>query len=237
MNRHTLRAFAVVACFGVAACTPTTAVVDHDSRTPDGMVPVRDSGMDEAWVRPDLNLSSYRKLLLLPPDLEFRAVRPVATSSLARSNVREFPVSPEDQQRLANTLTEVFREELAKSRNLTLTTEAGPDVLVVSTALRDIVSRVPPEGPGRVDIYLDRIGEATLVLELKDGTSGAILARAVDRRIAERFDGIDGVGGLSSANRMNSVTTWSEVRREVRRWASSVTRRIDGLYTQAPAAG
>jgi len=238
MNRMAIRRLPtgalLAACVALAACAPQNPVIESDGPTYDGMVRVRDTGMKEAWVKPDINISSYRHLLLLPTEVQFRAVRPGAGSSLARSQDREFPLSPADQKRLVETVTEVFREELAKSRNLTLTTEPGPDVLLLRVSLLDIVSKFPPEGPGRTELYLDEVGAATLVVELQDALSGETLARAVDRRAADPEDGLDGPGTVT---RVTSVTAWSEVRRVARRWASAVTRRIDQLHTRGRMPG
>jgi hypothetical protein len=229
-------------CLASAACAPKNPVIEADSPTYDGMVPVRDSGMKEAWVKPDIDISSYRRILLLPAEVQFRAVRPGAGKATFATQDRNFPVSPENQQRLIETVTTVFREELGESRNLTLTNEPGPDVLLVRISLIDIVSKVPPEVPGRTDTFLDEFGAATLVLELQDSMSGEILARAVDRRAAEPpygLDALDGLGGLGSSNlnRANPVTTWSEVRQVARRWAALVTRRIDQLYNRGRMPG
>ena len=218
----------VIAALLLSACAPTTPVIDPNGPTYDGMVPVRDSGLKEAWVKPDINLGGYRQLLLAPVDLQFRAVRPVAGTAVGRSNTHEFPISPADRQRLADIVTEVFREELGKSRTMTLASAPGPDVLVVDVALQDIVSRLPPEEAGRTDIYLDKVGEATLVLELKDAESGETLARAVDRRAA---DPVDDPG--TTVTWVTTVTAWSEVRRVARRWASIVTTRIDQLQARS----
>lgn len=222
----------LAACLAVTACTPPEPLIQADAPTYDGMVPVRDSGLQEAWVKPDINLSSYERLQLLPVEVQFRAVRPTAGTTLGRSRDTEFPLRDVDKQRLVDTVTEVFREELAKSRHLTLTTGPGPDVLVVRTSLLDIVSKVPPEEPGRNEIFLDQVGEATLVLELQDSLSGETLARAVDRRAA---DPVDGIG--TNVSRVTSVTAWTEVRRVARRWASTVTRRIDQLHTRGRMPG
>ena len=210
-------------------CTTPDPAIDPGGQTYDGMVPVRDSGMQDAWVKPDIDISTYRQILLLPAELQFRATRPGAGRSPGRSQDEAFPLSTADQKRLADTVTDVFREELAKSHNLTLATGPGPDVLLLHTALLDIVSKVPPEGPGRTEVYLDKVGEATLVLELRDSLSGETLARAVDRRAA---DPSTGGSGLSDLTHITSVTAWSEVRRVARRWASTLTRRIDQLYTR-----
>ncbi len=222
----------LAACVALGACTAPDPVVDADAPTYDGLVPVRDSGLREAWVRPAIDLSRYEQMVLLPIEVQFRAVRPAAGTTLGRSQDREFPISPADQQRLVDLVTEVFREELAKSRHLTLTTEPGPDVLLVRTSLLDIVSRVPPEVPGRSEIFLDEVGAATLVLELQDSQSGETLARAVDRRAA---DPVDDTG--TNVSRVTSVQAWTEVRRVARRWASTVTQRLDQLHTRGRMPG
>lgn len=224
----------IVLSLGLAACTAPNPVIDTSGETYDGMVPVRDSGMKEAWVKPDIDISGYQKMQLLPIEVQYRAVRPGTGTSRSRSNATEFPISPANQERLTTMVTEVFREELAKSRTLALATGPGPDVLLVRVSLLDVVSKVPPEGPGRTEIFLDEVGAATLVLELKDSMSGETLARAVDRRAAETPDGIRGIGTVA---RTNSVTAWSDVRRVARRWASAVTRRIDQLHTRGRMPG
>jgi hypothetical protein len=238
MTASTIRRLGIstvlAACLAIAACAPKNPVIETDGPTYDGMIPVRDSGMKEAWVKPDINISSYRQILLLPTEVQFRAVRPGAGTSMSRSQDQDFPLSPANQKRLVDTVTAVFREELAQSRNLTLTTEPGADVLLVRISLLDIVSKVPPEEPGRTEIFLDEIGAATLVLELQDSMSGETLARAVDRRAADPVDGLYGQGTLA---RVNSVTAWSEVRRVARHWADLVTRRIDQLYTRGRMPG
>ena len=234
MRTLVFRSACLVAFMAVTACAPGNPVMLKDGATEGGMVPVRDSGMKDAWVRPDINLSNYHQILLLPTEVQFRTVRPGAGTGLARSRDHEFEVLPADRQRLVDTFNEVVREELATSRHLTLTNTKGPEVLLVRISLTDIISRVPPEGSGRTDIYLDEIGTATLVLELLDGTSGEILVRAVDRRSVDAVDGLDGTGTVS---KMTAVTVWSDVRRAARRFAAGVARRIDQLYTRGRMPG
>ena len=67
-------------------------------------------------------------------------------------------------------------------------------------------------------IYLSRVGEATLVLELRDSITEAILARAVDRRAAE---------SSFSMSESNRVRNRSEVRRMAATWARMLRTRLD----------
>jgi hypothetical protein len=77
---------------------------------------------------------------------------------------------------------------------------------------------------GRSEVFLSSIGEATLVLELRDSETGAILARSVDRRAAETMGG--------SMTRSNSVTNKSEVRRLIRFWATRLRESLDGFAAE-----
>ena len=149
----TLAALLVVGLIG-SACTNTETVT---ASSPDGMVAVQGLRADEAWAKPGLDLAGYDKLLLAPTEFEFRDVPKTAGYyGRANSTVTEFPVSENDRKQLTETVARVLREELSQSRSFTLTEEPGPGVLVVRTALEDIISRVPPEIPAQRR-YLDRI--------------------------------------------------------------------------------
>lgn len=219
---------ALVVSAGLTACAGRGTVALPAGASYDALVPVPTAGLQNAWVRPGIDLRSYRRVQLAPVAMQFRPTRPGADSPLRRSREREFPVNSADQQRLADTVTGIFREELGRSRALSLTDDDGSDVLLVQATLLDIVSRVPPEGPGRTDIYVDEVGAATLVVEIRDAATGELLARAVDRR---EVDPLFGAGGRGDLMRANSVTAWTEVRRVVRRWGNVLTRQLDELHT------
>ena len=117
---------------------------------------------------------------------------------------------------MSKTFTEIFREELGHSTHYSLTDQPGPGVLLVNPSLRDIVSRVPPEEPvGRSRIWVDSVGDATLVVDLVDATTGATLGSATDRRTAKPAGTIGNFGAVPSVK----PATMAEVRRLARRWA------------------
>ena len=101
MNTGLLAALSLAACAALAlelsACTTPDPAIDPGGQTYDGMVPVRDSGMRDAWVKPDIDISTYRQVLLLPAELQFRATRPGAGRSPGPSHDDSFPLSPGDQ--------------------------------------------------------------------------------------------------------------------------------------------
>lgn len=114
---------------------------------------------------------------------------------------------------------EVFRDELSKIENWEYVTEPGPDVLILVGYMVDIVSSVPLNMVGRNDVYITRVGEATLVLELRDSMSQQVLARSADRRGADP----------SWPTVANTVTSLAEVRRLSRTWARTLVNRLDEL--------
>lgn len=193
--------------------TPTIQTGPDAEVTYDGLTRVDNTVMDAAWKLADIDLSGYTKVKLLGAGIEFRhATGPTSgsTSSMRRSGQSEFPLDESQQERLRQTITDAFTAEMSNSERFELVDTLGPDTLLVRGVLLDVVSRVPPDRIGRSRIYLSSVGEATLVLELRDSVTFGILARAVDRRAAAR-------SGASIPS--NTVSNWAEVRRLANLWA------------------
>jgi hypothetical protein len=205
--------------FGCASSTPTIDTGPDAVVTFDGLHRVTGSRVDEAWARPGLDLSGYSKIKLQGAGIEYRPGGETGRTWRARTSGGPYEVTEKQKERLRTVLVEAFREELSRSERFTLVDESGPDVLLIRGALLDVVSYVPPEPIGRVDIYLSSVGEATLVLEIRDSITEAILVRAVDREAAEDISGM-----LQASNR---VTNTAEVRRLAKRWASALRKGLD----------
>jgi Protein of unknown function (DUF3313) len=223
---RTLLLSGAVALLAACAAEPTIDTNATAEKSFDGLSPISNARFANAWIDPDVDLADYDKILLGDAEFEFRAVKKSArTSTMGRSNQREYWISDEGKQKLIDTVTEVFLEELQKSESFTIVGEAGPDVLIIVGALHDIVSNVPPDLIGRGEIFLSSVGEATLVLEARDSLSGETIYRAVDRRRIEQPG-----GGMNTAIRSTPVTTWSEVRRWARRWATRLREGLDSIH-------
>jgi len=203
---------------GCAGSTPTIDTSPEAEVTFDGLHEVKGGRADEAWARPGVDISQYSKIMLQGAGIEYRPGGESGRSFSARSRGGPYEVTEDQKARLRELIAEVFLEELAKSEHFTLVNEAGPDVLLIRGAVLDVVSYVPPEPIGRSDIYLSRVGEATLVLELRDSITEAVLARAADRDAAE------GSMGFTESSR---VTNTVEVRRLVGAWARLLRERLD----------
>jgi len=204
---------------GCAAQGPTEATIATDElMTHDGLYPVENPRADAAWARPDVDITGYSKIMLEGVGVQFR---PGARSRVNRASSASdyYEVTPARKQRLKEIFAERFREELAKSTQFTLVSEPGPDVLLIRGELIDVVSYVPPETAGRYEIFLESIGEATLVLELIDSASDAIIARVVDRRAAQSV--------ARGFQRSNRATNAVEVRRLAGIWARILREQLD----------
>ena len=219
---------ALIMAVMIAGCATPAATVDTSAdadMTFDGLFPIQNSRAQLAWARADMDLTPFTKVMLQGVGVEYRPGGESGRSMSSRSRGEPFEVTEAQKDRFETIMRETFSEELGKSKRFALVTEPGPDVLLVRGALLDVVSFVPPETVGRSDVYLSRVGEATLVIELRDSITEAILLRAVDRRAAEQAGGY-----MSNSNR---VTNTAEVRRLARTWARLLRERLDELATPA----
>jgi len=205
----------------VTGCAASNLTIDTSADAElsyDGLYPVKGGTADGAWARPDADISQYSKIMLQGVGIEYRPGGESGKLYHARSTAEHFEITDVQKARFVEVVREAFRDELGRSERFTIVDEAGPDVLLIRGALLDVVSYVPPESVGRNEVFLSSVGEATLVLEIRDSVSEAIIVRAVDRRAAE---------GSMSLTRSNRVNNASEVRRMVRTWGRLLRERLD----------
>ncbi|MDH3614102.1 MAG: DUF3313 domain-containing protein [Gammaproteobacteria bacterium] len=208
---------------GCAASTPTIDTSPEAELTYDGLHPLKGTRADAAWVRPGSDISQYSKIVLQGVGVEYRPGGESGRTFHDRAQGGPFEVTPKQRENFERVVSEAFREELARSEQFELVEEAGPEVLLIIGGLVDVVSYVPPEPAGMAEIYLSRVAEATLVLEIRDSITQATLARVVDRRAAERaFE-------MTQSNRVNNK---SEVRRLANTWARLLRTRLDELASR-----
>lgn len=188
--------------------------------THDGLTRIDRTIMDAVWARQDIDLSGITRINFHDLGVEYRNVNGPysgrAGSGRARSGQTEFQLDEATRAMFEEEISGAFAEEIRASTVFEVTEESGPDVIDVHVGLLDVVSRVPPDTVGRSRVFIDRVGEATIVLEIRDSVSHTVLARAVDRRAAE------------SSTMMESSTprNRAEVRRLGRRWGAMIR---DGL--------
>jgi len=155
---------------------PAIAADKPPATTPDGLELVKNSKLDLAYRMPGVDLSGYRKIMLDPVEVAFK-----------KQWTRDFNrVSSNDRERIRRDLAElarrVFIEELEEKGGYAFVESPGPDVLRVTVAIVELYINAPDTmSTGRSRTYTVSTGQATLVAELRDSESGAVLARAADR--------------------------------------------------------
>lgn len=220
-----LLVMAVAALSVACATTPPTIQAGPDAEVSfDGLHKVDNSQADLAWARPDFDISGYTKIMLVGSGIEYAPAKNRGRTTAERSKSGPYFIDDDTRARFEKLVGETFLDEMKKIERYEIVMEAGPDVMMVRGALLDVVSFVPQDSlatGGRNNIYLSRVGEATLVLELRDSETGAILARSIDRRAAEP------VGGTFIDS--NRVTNAAEIRRLIRFWARRLREGLDGF--------
>ena len=221
----------LILSLGLGGCATPAPTISNDPNaeiTFDGLHELKNSAADIAWAMPGVDLSGFTKIMVQKTGIEFRPGGEAGRSSFSRSSTGPFEVTEQQKARFQEIVKEVVQEELGKSTEFALVDKPGPDVLLIRMALLDIVSFVPPDPMGRSDIFLRDIGEVTLVLELRDSITGAILVRAIHR---------DAVGSSNRMNRSSRAANAAEVRRLIRRWMSTLRDRLDTFSGFVNTAG
>lgn len=180
----------------------------------DGLVKVENARVSAAWLRPDFDLAGYHRVKFEGAGIAYRPLGGMGGA---------FPVSESAQRRLREILEEEFRSELGRSTRFERTEEVGPDVLLVWGGLLDVLSQAPPASAGRETVYLRSLGEATLVVELRDSQSNTTLARILDRR--------EVVDRSSAPIRYMPGSGAAEFRAMARSWARRLRQRLDDAPT------
>jgi hypothetical protein len=182
------------------------------------------SGFKETWVAPGADFTKYSKLYIWNAEFQFRDVGPArrSRSTMLTTRKSEFGISDKDREEFQRIVSEAFLDEIQKAKNFKLAEDIDRNTLVMRGAVLDIISRVPPETVGRSDIYLNSIGEATLVMELIDAGTGEVVALVAERRHLQR-------GGSSNLSGMptNTVSIVADLRGWARRAAKILRTELD----------
>jgi hypothetical protein len=212
----------VGACLvALGGCVSAPSIDATANQSYDGLTPIKGTAMRQVWADEEFDLTRYTKVMLQGSEIHYRPVKGNATSRF-RSSASEFPLTEEQKDRLEVVFDEQFEKALREIERYEVVEERGPDVLLVRGTLIDVVSKVPPEGPGRTEYYLDSVGQATFVVEFVDSQSDAVLIRGVDTRAA---------GSQGPAMASNRVTSTSEVRRLASYWANMLVAGLNELTT------
>ena len=174
-------------------------------------------------MRPDLDLSRYSRILLMPTGVQFREVDERRYNARTRMNVTEFPLGDIKKEWVREVWRRAVNAKFTREESYEFYDGVGSDVLVVQGFLIDIVSHIPPESVGSDFTLVRDPWIASVVLELRDATTAELLARTIDRRFGE---------GL-----MDVGTVWMLTADLLETWAQVLSDRLDQLSDLAGGRG
>ncbi|MCW8846521.1 MAG: DUF3313 domain-containing protein [Gammaproteobacteria bacterium] len=210
---------------GACASSPPSIQTGPDAETTfDGLVRVNNTSMNKVWVRPDIDLNSYSKVMPVIAETRYASVRSTSVSVARKMGQDNFALSDDEKMRFQAAVNEIFLAEFAKSQKFQLVDQPGEDVLLVKVELLDVASSVPPQNLGRETIYVRKIGEAGLLLELYDSQSNQVLARASDKR-EFKYPGDRMELSISGMNA-------NQVKRGLEAWARLMVAGLDSMKTE-----
>ena len=224
MNGTTARlCAAVLAVIGMAvACTST-----QNAKAPenwDGLERRQVKGIDAVYVRPNVQFPPYKSVMLDPVQVSFsKSWDPNDTREVSRH------LDAADLQKIKDELARLFRESFAEELGkggYPLVEAPADDTMRIEAAIVDLYINAPDTmTAGRSRTYTTEAGAMTLAMELRDGPTGQVLARVVDRRTAET------AGGYMQWT--NSVTNRADARRLLDEWARRLRGALDKLNGRA----
>jgi len=226
MKIRTLAAsFVALALLGGAV---PAVIAAEPPTTWDDLKLVKSSRTSRLYLLPGANFQPYSKVMLDKTEVAFRKnwVRDYNQSSGTISR----RIDDSDVNRaiglVSSNFGDIFADEYQKA-GYQVVQAPGPDVLRVRTGVIDLTVSAPDiRSSGRTYSASWEAGEATLVVEARDSQTGALLGRALDRRVA----------GDTRAYLRNSVTNKADFKILFRKWAKASIQGLNRLKGGTPVA-
>jgi hypothetical protein len=166
-----------VSCPFALAAAPTAVPPELE-----GLVKVKSKKLDAIYLLPDVDFNAYPKIMIDPVQVSF-AKNWIKDINRSRGTGRR--IDDGDAQRIAEAMRTGFEEIFAaafKAKGYAIVAAPARDVLRLSPAVVNLYMNAPDTAQSGVyRTYTVEAGEATLVLQARDSTTGALLGVAVDR--------------------------------------------------------
>ena len=212
------RIFALLALYCLAGAASGQA-----SQSPDGLVQVKPRQMELAWLRPGADFRPYTKVIVEKTQVAFRPNWLKDYNLNAPLN----KVSPDDATRIMaaaqTNFDDVFRDAFRKAGYEVVTT-TGPDVLRIISGVLDLDVNAPLGDTGVRTTWIITAGQASLIVEVRDTVTNALLGRVADRRETQDL-------GRQIAT---SATNIYDFRLLFTRWADICVRALGELKSVSP---
>ena len=205
---------AFAATLVLAVLCPSLAAGDSPSSPFPGLDLVPSKNVGTLYRRPDADLSTYNKILIGEPAVEFSKnwnPRNYGTFGLSASQLTKIRVE------LADMAKSVFAKTLSDG-GYEITTEAGDGVLVLTPNIVNVFINAPSvPTAGRSRTYTMNAGSATLALQVNDAVTGTLLVAAFDQQQS----------GTSTMQWATSVSNRMAAESMLKGWAEQLKRELD----------
>jgi hypothetical protein len=203
-----------------------SSLADKPPETWDGLVEVKAKRVELAYLAPGADFRPYTKVMVDPTQVAFHKDWMKNMNQQRDLSRRTTPEDAEEILAAARSNFDDIFHEAFKKAGFAVASAPGPDVLRVATAVVNLYVNAPDTmSAGRSRTYTANAGEATLVIEMRDSRTGALLGRVVDQR--ETRD----MGGMAMTT---SVTNVSDFRALFKNWASITVKGIEALKAASP---
>ena len=209
----------------------TTVAVSSDAAAAlpppyNDLVQVKSKRLDAVYLLPGADFSGYSKVMIDPVQVSFRKDWVKETN---RSRGLSGKIDDNDAQQIAQAARSGFENIFTaafKAKGYEVVTSPGRDVLRLSPAIANLYINAPQSGgPGISRTYTVEAGGATLALDARDSTTGAILGIAVDRRETR---------GTGYATLTTSASNRADFENLFKRWADICVKGFEQLKTAPP---
>jgi hypothetical protein len=211
---------------------------DAASAGRDALVKANSKRFDALYLLPGADFRGYTKVMLDPA--------PVAFAEGWRRNINQTRdlmrrTTTEEAAQIAEQASSGFGGVFAsvfRNAGYEVVTAPGADVLRLSPRVVNFFITAPENltTSPRTRVYAADAGEATLVLEFHDSTTGALLGRAVDRSTAGDRGNFRGRSGLPLKNQISTVSNRADFEALFATWAAGSLMSVADLKAQSPVA-
>jgi len=225
----TLRLAAIFAAAGLALSAPATAATPGPWES---LVQVKSKRADAVYLLPGADFHPYTKVMLDPTEVAFKKGWQREYNSSTRGLGTR--ITDEDLITGAAEVRQGFQRIFAQTfseAGYEVVGQPGPDVLRIRTAVVNVAVSAPDlQSAGRSSVFSVDAGEATLIVEARDSTTGALLGGAADRRA------IGDTSGGFSAMRRTSVSNKADFEIMFKRWSKGAVNGLAALKASSPGA-
>lgn len=215
--KHRLVAAATFVLLAALAAPGIAATADPVPSAWEGLKRVDRPGLDTVYIREGASLAQYKSVMLDPVEVSFDRNWDPRRGSHS-FDTADPQVIREDLAKLAR---KVFQRELEKKGGYPLVEAPGDNVLRVRARIVDLYINAPEKrSASSTRTYVIDAGEMTLVAELYDSRTNALVAGIIDRRRALQ-------SGLNELQIANRVTNTAEADRILTNWARRLRTALD----------